>query len=192
MRNFFVPNPRSSFFRGIVTITIGSVLLFVPGLTMRAVMIIIGSMLLLSGFITMILSNRKRAGTMGAFFSAQGIMNILFGIVFIASPTVMVEIFVFLLGIILLIMGLFQLIGALGALSRSAVAWIYFLIALLTLASGIFLLTDSLKSAETILKFLGVVLILNGISELIMAWKVRRQPRVYKGSPVQDVPYEEV
>lgn len=57
----------------------------------------------------------------------------------------------------------FKIIGALGALSRSAVAWIYFLIALLTLASGIFLMTDSLKSAETILKFLGVVMILNGI-----------------------------
>ena len=192
MRNFFVPNPRSSFFRGIVTITIGSVLLFVPGLTMRAVMIIIGVVLLLSGVITMILSNRKRAGTMGRFLSAQGIMSILFGIVFIASPTVMVEIFVFLLGVILLIMGLFQLIGALGALSRSAAAWIYFVIAILTLVSGVFLLTDSLKSAETILKFLAVILILNGTSELFMAWKIRRQPQIYKGSPVQDVTYEEV
>lgn len=159
---------------------------------MRTVMIIIGAVLLLSGVITLILSNRKKAGTMGGFLSLQGITSILFGIVFIASPTVMVEIFVFLLGIILLIMGLFQLIGALGALSRSAVAWIYFLIALMTLASGVFLMTDSLKSAETILKFLGVILVLNGISELFMAWKIRRQPQIYKGSPVHDVTYEEV
>ena len=187
-----MPKPRSSFFRGILTVTIGSVLLFVPGLTLRAVMIIIGAILLLSGLITMMMSNRKKAGTMGGFLSAQGIVSILFGIVFIASPTVIVEIFVFLIGIILLIMGLFQLIGALGALSRSAAAWIYFVIAILTLVSGVFLLTDSLKSAETILKFLAVILILNGTSELFMAWKIRRQPQIYKGSPVQDVTYEEV
>jgi uncharacterized membrane protein HdeD (DUF308 family) len=192
MKNIFVPNPKTTLYKGILTILLGGVLLFVPGLTMRTVMIIIGAVLLLSGVITLILSNRKKAGTMGGFLSLQGITSILFGIVFIASPTVMVEIFVFLLGIILLIMGLFQLIGALGALSRSAAAWIYFLIALMTLASGVFLMTDSLKSAETILKFLGVILVLNGISELFMAWKVRRQPQIYKGSPVQDVTYEEV
>ena len=192
MRKLFATNPETSFYGSILTISTGSVLLFVPGLTMRTVMIMIGIVLLLSGIITLILSNRKRAGATGGSLSVQGIVNVLFGIVFIASPSVMVEIFVFILGVILLVMGLFQLIGALGSLNRSAVAWIYLLISILTLASGIFLLTDSLQSAEAILKFLGVILILNGISKLIMAWKMRRQPKIYKGSPVQDVTYEEV
>lgn len=155
-------------------------------------MIIIGVMLLLSGLVTMILSNRKKTGVRSGLYSTQGIVNVLFGIVFIASPTVMVKVFVFFLGIILLILGLFQLIGALGILSRSTWAWIYFLIALITLASGIFLLTDSLESAEAILKFLGVILIMNGVSEFFMAWKVGRQPQTYKGTPVQNITYDEV
>lgn len=175
-----------------MTITLGGVLLFVPGLTLRAVIIIIGAMLVISGLVTLVLSNWKRTGSMNGFLSTQGIMTILFGVVFIASPTVIVNVFVFFLGIILLIMGLFQLIGALGALSRSGWAWIYFMIALMTLASGIFLLTNTLKSAETILSFLGVILILNGVSELFMAWKVSRQLPTYKGTPVEDVTYEEV
>jgi uncharacterized membrane protein HdeD (DUF308 family) len=192
MKNIFVPNSKNSFFRGIMTITLGGVLLFVPGLTLRAVIIIIGAMLVISGLVTLVLSNWKRTGSMNGFLSTQGIMTILFGVVFIASPTVIVNVFVFFLGIILLIMGLFQLIGALGALSRSGWAWIYFTIALMTLASGIFLLTNTLKSAETILSFLGVILILNGVSELFMAWKVSRQLPTYKGTPVEDVTYEEV
>lgn len=192
MRKFFVPNSRNSLFRGILTIFLGSILLFVPGLTMRTVMIIIGALLLLSGLVTMILANRKRIGSMSGFWSAQGLMTVLFGIIFIASPSVMVKVFVVFLGIILLIMGLFQLIGAIGTLSRSAWAWIYFLIALMTLASGVYLLTDPFNSAEAILKFLGVILILNGISELFMAWKISRQPQTYKGAPVHDVTYEEV
>jgi len=192
MMKFFVPNSRNSLFRGILTIALGNILLFVPGLTMKTVIIIIGAMLVLSGLITLILSNIKRTGSMNRLWSTQGVMTILFGIVFIASPSVMVKVFVVFLGIILLVMGFFQLLGSLGTLSRSAWGWIYFLIALLTLGSGIFLLTDPFKSAEAILAFLGVIMVLNGLSELFMAWKVSRQPQTYKGAPVQDITYEEV
>jgi uncharacterized membrane protein HdeD (DUF308 family) len=171
---------------------LGNILLFVPGLTMKTVIIIIGAMLVLSGLLTLILSNRKRAGSMNRLWSTQGVMTILFGIVFIASPSVMVKVFVVFLGIILVIMGFFQLLGSLGTLSRSAWGWIYFLIALMTLGSGIFLLTDPFKSAEAILAFLGVIMVLNGLSELFMAWRVSRQPQTYKGAPVQDITYEEV
>ena len=64
--------------------------------------------------------------------------------------------------------------------------------ALLTLAGGVFLLTDPFKSAEKILPFLGALLILNGISELFKTWKVGRRPQTYKGTDVEDVTYEEV
>jgi uncharacterized membrane protein HdeD (DUF308 family) len=189
---FFVPNSRNSLLRGMGTIVLGSILLFVPGLTMQTVIIIIGSMLVLSGLITLILSNRKKKGSVSGLWSAQGVMTVLFGIVFIVSPSVMVKVFVVFLGIILLILGFFQLLGSLGTLSRSGWGWIYFLIALMTLSSGIFLLTDPFKSAEAILVFLGAILILNGLSDLFMSWKVNHQPQTYKGTTVHDVSYEEV
>jgi len=192
MIKFFVPNSRNSLFRGILTIALGSILLFVPGLTMQTVVIIIGSMLVISGLVTLILANRKRGGSTSGLWSAQGTMTILFGIIFMASPSVMVKIFVVFLGIILSILGFFQLVGSLGSLMRSSWGWIYFLIALMTFGSGIFLLTDPFKSAEAILAFLGVILILNGLSELFMAWKVNHQPKTYKGAPVEDITYEEV
>jgi len=77
-------------------------------------------------------------------------------------------------------------------LSRTLWAWIFFIIALLTLASGVFLLSDPFKSAETILPFLGALLVLNGVSGLFMAFKAGRQPQTYHGATVQDVTYEEV
>ena len=192
MMKFFVPNSRNSLLRGIGTIVLGSILLFVPGLTMQTVIIIIGSMLVFSGLVTLILSNRKKNGSVSRLWSAQGIMTVLFGIVFIASPSVMVKVFVVFLGIILLILGFFQLLGSLATLSRPGWGWIYFLIALMTLSSGIFLLTDPFKSAEAILAFLGAILILNGLSDLFMSWKVNHQPQTYKGTTVHDVTYEEV
>ena len=155
-------------------------------------MIIIGVMLMISGMVTMILSNWKRAASRTGIWSLQGMFNLLIGLIFITSPTVMVKVFVIFLGVILFIMGLVQLIGAIGMLSRTLWAWIFFIIALLTLASGVFLLSDPFKSAETILPFLGALLVLNGVSGLFMAFKAGRQPQTYHGATVQDVTYEEV
>ncbi len=192
MRNIFIPNKSTSVFRGILTITIGCVFLFVPRLTMQTVLIIIGSMLCLKGLITMILSNIKKSGSQKGVWSFQGIFNILFGIVFILSPEAMVKVFVVFLGILLLMMGFAQLMGALSTLSKSFWSWIFLIIALLTLAAGAFLFTDPFKSAGAILSFLGVILILNGFSELLMSRKTGRTKETYRGAPIQDTTYEEL
>lgn len=192
MANLFVSGSKGSVSRSISTIITGGVFLFIPGLTMKTVMVVIGGMLLLSGLITLIVSNLRKGKLTKGMWSAQGIMNILFGSVFITAPSVMIKIFMIFIGIILLIMGFIQLTGALGSLSRSVWAWIFLVIGLLTCGSGIFLLTDPFKSAETILPFLGALLMLNGLSELIRFWKTGRQPRKFNGSAVQDISYEEV
>ena len=193
MANLFVSGSKGSVTRGISTFLTGGIFLFIPGLTMKSIMIVIGAMLLFSGLVTLILSNLKKSVTLHRFWSAQGIMNILFGVVFIAAPSVMIKIFMVFIGIILLIMGIVQLAGSLGSLTRSVWAWIFLIIGLLTLGSGIFLLTNPFKSAEAILPFLGVLLMLNGLSELLRIWRPgRRQPPKYNKTDVQDIPYEEV
>ena len=155
-------------------------------------MIFIGVMLLLSGFITLIVSNLKKGRFSNGFWSAQGFLNILLGVVFIAAPSLMIKVFIIFIGVILLIIGLLQLAGGLGYLIRSTWAWVFLMIGLLTAGSGIFLLSNPFKSAEAILPFLGVLLMLNGFSDLFRSWKVRSQPKKYKESAVQDIPYEEV
>jgi uncharacterized membrane protein HdeD (DUF308 family) len=193
MANVFVSGSKGSVLRAVSMFLTGGIFLFVPGLTMKSIMIVIGGMLLLSGIITLMVSNLKKAGALHGFWSAQGIMNILFGAVFIAAPSVMIKIFMVFIGIILLIMGMLQLAGSLGSLTRSVWAWIFLMIGLLTLGSGIFLLTNPFKSAEAILPFLGGLMMLNGLSELLRIWRSgRRQPPKYNGSEVQDIPYEEV
>ena len=117
MAKFFASNSMGSVPRSISTILTGTILLFVPGLTMKAVMIVIGGMLMLGGLVTLVLSNLRKGGLSKGIWSAQGIMNILFGIVFIAAPSAMIKLFMIFIGIILLIMGLIQLAGALGSLT---------------------------------------------------------------------------
>ena len=192
MRNIFTPKTSTSVFRGILTISIGCVFLFVPKLTMPTVLIIIGSMLCLKGLVTLILSNIKKSGSQSGVWSLQGIFNILFGIVFIISPEAMVKVVVVFLGILLLMMGFAQLMGALSTLSKSFWSWIFLLIALLTLAAGAFLFTKPFEGEQAILSFLGVILILNGFSELLMSRKTGRAQETYRGAPIQDTTYEEL
>jgi len=193
MAKLFITNSGNSVFRSITTILTGGVLLFIPGLTMKSIMIVIGAMLMFSGVVTLIVSNWKKRGLLNGLWSAQGIMNILIGLVFITSPSMMIKIFMFFVGFILVVMGFLQLAGALGSLTRSLWGWVFLIIGLLTLGSGIYLLSNPYKSAEAILPFLGGLLILNGLSDLFRGWKTgRRQSPKFNGSSVEDIPYEEV
>jgi len=192
MADLFKLNTKSSVLRSIITILTGGVFLFIPGLTMKTVVIIIGAMLALSGLVTFAWSSRKKAGFQSGFLSVQGIVNMLFGMIFILAPSVMIKVFMVFIGIILLIMGFLQLAGSLGSLTRSVWAWLFLIIGLFTFGSGLFLLSNPFKSAEAILPFLGVLLIINGASELFRTRKADRHPPKYNGSDVQDIPYEEV
>ena len=192
MAILFGSNSGSSIPRTISTIIIGGVFLFIPGLTMKTVMIVMGSMLLLSGVITLIVSYIKSARLQKGFSSVQGISNMLFGMIFILAPSAMIKIFMVFIGVILLIMGFLQLAGALGSRSRSFWAWIFLTLGLLTFGSGLFLLSDPFKSAETILPFLGVLLILNGVSDLFKTRRKGAQPKNHQGNEIHDIPYEEV
>ena len=73
MKNLFVSNSKGSITRSISTILIGGVLLIVPGLTMKTVMMVIGAMLLVSGLITLILSNLRMNRNRIGFWSVQGV-----------------------------------------------------------------------------------------------------------------------
>ena len=72
MANLFRSNSRGSISRNISTILTGGVLLFIPGLTMKTVIIVIGGMLILSGIITLIISNVRKRGVPKGIWSAQG------------------------------------------------------------------------------------------------------------------------
>ena len=178
--------------RGIITMTIGCVLLLVPGLTMQTILMILGGMLCLNGVVTILLVRFRKVEFGGGIWSVQGIINVVFGLPFLLFPDEMVKIFAVILGFLLLMMGLIQFMAAIGSLHRSFLSWIFLTIAILTISGGIYLFTDPFKSAETILSFLGIILILNGISELFLARKIGQKSSSYQGAPVEDITYEEV
>lgn len=188
----FASNSRKSIVRILSTIVTGCILLFVPGLTMKTVVVVMGSMLAFSGLLTLLLSNFSSKSYQGGFVSVQGTVSIIFGLILISSPGAMVKIFMVIIGIVLVMMGLAQLFGSMRALGRSAWAWFFMIIGFLTLISGSYLLSDPFKSAEAILPFLGGLILLNGLTDLLKYFKGPKQPKNPNEPTVQDISYEEV
>jgi len=192
MAVMFASNSRKSIVRILSTIVTGCILLFVPGLTMKTVVVVMGSMLAFSGLLTLLLSNFSNRSYQGGFVSVQGTVSIIFGLILISSPAAMVKIFMVIIGIVLVMMGLAQLFGSMRALGRSVWAWFFMIIGFLTLISGSYLLSDPFKSAEAILPFLGALILLNGLTDLLKYFKGPKQPKDPNEPTVQDISYEEV
>jgi uncharacterized membrane protein HdeD (DUF308 family) len=178
--------------RGILTILTGLFMLFMPGITMQTVMIMIGVMFLISGLITLILSNIRRNRGMKGFWSFQGIANLAFGFAFVVAPNAMLHIFVFFVGCILLLLGIIQLINSLGTFSISRWSWIFLILSLLTLGGGILLLFNPFESVKAILSLVGFLFVIYGISEISLASKAKYKSNYHKEGNIKDIPYEEL
>lgn len=192
MKIFFLPTPQNSLIRGLLTIVIGILFLSLPGLTLKSVIMTIGAMILLSGVFSLVLSywKNRQGKNLGSAF--QGVFNILLGILFLLSPMTIVEIFGFFFGIIFLLMGLMQLFVALGTISKSLWSGVYLIFAILLISGGVFLLVHPVESVKNILTFFGVVLLLYGILEVIMAWRLKKMPPQSNSGKIVDTTYEEV
>jgi uncharacterized membrane protein HdeD (DUF308 family) len=152
----------------------------------------VGGMIVLSGIFTLLFSPKKRSNAINFGSSFQGFFNIVWGLLFLLFPMIIVKVFGIFFGIILLLLGLMQLLGALGTLSKSVLSWIYLIFALLMVSGGAFLLVKPIESAENIITFLGAILLVYGLLELMMAWRLKKMPKGTNAGNVVDTTYEEL
>lgn len=178
--------------RGILTILTGLFMFFMPESSKQIVMVMIGVMFLISGLITLILSNIRKDRGMKGLWSFQGITNLAFGFAFVIAPNAMFNIFMFLVGCILLLLGIIQLINTIGIFSISRWSWIFLILSLLTLGGGILLLFSPFESVKAIFSFVGFLFVIYGTSEISLASKAKNKSIYHKEGNIKDIPYEEV
>ena len=185
------PSPQNALVRGLLTLATGALILALPGLTLKSVVMTIGAMILVNGLFSLLFSWwRNRKGRQTTSFS--GIFNILLGMLFLLAPLAIVKFFGFFFGFLFLLLGFMQVSGALGMLGKSLWSWIYLAFALMMTFAGIFLLAKPIESAENVLTFFGVILVVYGFFELLTAWRLRKLPRQPGADNTVDTTYEEV
>ena len=171
MKHHFIATSQGSLIRGIIALIIGGLAVFMPDITLRSFVICIGILILVSGLASLVFSVRSEEKFTKNILMADAVFNLIFGLLFVLLPTTMVNIFVIAMGIGFLLIGIFQLITTLSIRHMYGWQWIYFSISVLMIIAGIVLFTNPFTSAQAILVFIGIFLLIYGVTELYMAWK---------------------
>lgn len=75
-------------------------------------------------------------------------------------------------------MGIIHLSNVFYLRTRLGWQWFSLFVSILTIFAGIFMLFEPFKTAKAILIFSGVFLLLYGLGELYMAWKMNKEANI--------------
>ena len=146
-------------------ILIGLVFLCVPGLVFAALGYIVGGALIFFGVMQIVpsLISRKVMGfslVIGCFFTVLGILILRF-------HTAILEMIFIVIGIVILLDGLFKLISALPGRRLGQKDWLFVLIwAILVTACGVLVIINPFHSSHVVVIVLGLSVLLDGVQNL--------------------------
>jgi len=189
---FFKPaNSNRSLIRGIISIVIGVTVISVPDFSLKLMMQLLGAILMADGLIALLTDYFTSKKIKVYWIIPRGTSNLIIGIILVIFPALLVNIFVFVLGILLILAGGNQMLNQFSTGWKSGFSWILTLISIIALITGILLITKPFESARTVLMMFGVVLSVYGIGEIMWSFKIRKLQKA-ENKQVTDTKYEEV
>ncbi len=171
---------------------LGLVLLIWPGTTMRIVCTLLGSMLLIYGLaqVVLYLINKERT-MLSQGMMVFGIVLSVIGIWILTSPEMIIMAVPVIVGVLIVIHGVHNVVQAI-ALKKDGYDrwWLAFLFGALTVVLGGILVYNPFEVAETVVRFIGIFLIYDGVSDI---WILSRVFKVKRDKErVIDVDYVDV
>ena len=171
---------------------LGLVLLIWPGTTMRIVCTLLGSMLLIYGLaqVVLYLINKERT-MLSQGMMVFGIVLAVIGIWILTRPEMIIMAVPVIVGVLIVIHGVHNVVQAI-ALKKDGYDrwWLAFLFGALTVVLGGILVYNPFEVAETVVRFIGIFLIYDGVSDI---WILSRVFKVKRDKErVIDVDYVDV
>ena len=174
MITFGYKNKFSGLIRALTALAIGIVMVVSKTNALELVVKIIAAFLLASGIVSLAVGYKNKAnGTMG-LMGVNGIVDIVLGIALFMFPGFVAGLLIFFIAFVLICFGAFQLIGLIS-ISRAAGLGIgSFIMPVLVLGCGLFLIGRPAFVGEAIGVVAGASLIVYGASELLSSWRMRK------------------
>jgi uncharacterized membrane protein HdeD (DUF308 family) len=187
-------NTNRMLLRGVVAIITGLVIIIVPDLSMEAVMRILGVLLIADGVVALLMVQIRSQQSRGLSLVPRGAVSVIIGGILVLFPAMLVSVFIFVIGFILLMAGLSHIINIIAGRGVVGFSWLLTIISVIAFLSGIVLMTKPFESAQTILIFFGVVITLYGAGEIYWSIKMRKFQKNNKSgdSGIIDAEYEEI
>ena len=174
MITFGYKNKFSGLLRAIVAIAIGIIMIVSKTDAMVLIVRIIASFVFASGLVSLLVGYKNRRDGRMPLMGVNGIVDLVIsGLAFAFAPIV-AGLVVYIIGFILLGFGLFQLI-TIGSASRVMRMGVFaFVMPVLTLLAGAFLLARPAFLGTAVGAVAGVALVIYGVSELVSSLKMRQ------------------
>ena len=177
---FFVKLKTNFLVDALILIAVGALLIFMPGTTLNLLTKVIGGVVLAAGVISIVTSLfSKNQGLIARNSSIGfGLVIAVLGVWILLNPHFFESIIPVIAGVIMLFSGLMNL-GETLSLGRSKYGnwWIALILAVLTVAGGLYLVLNPVTTMKYIVQIIGAALAYNGISNL---WIVSRIHKVDK------------
>ncbi len=207
MITFGYKNRFGGLLRALAAIAIGIVMVVSRTDAMVLAVRIIAAFLLASGIVSLLVGYKERQNNRMPLMGVNGFVDILIALLVFMFPQVVANLIVYLIGFALLGFGLFQLIALASANKVMKVGGLAFVMPVLVLLAGAFLLARPTFIGTAVGTVAGAALIVYGVSELLSSWKMKKamdeydiqhpqQPSAEKVedpmADVKDVDYEKV
>ena len=193
--------------RALTAIAIGVVMVVSKTDALSLAVRIIAAFLVASGLVSLIVGYRNRQNGTFALMGTNAAVDIFLGLMLFLFPGFFAGLLVYLIAFALLGFGIFQLITLASANRVMKVGAMAFILPVIVLFCGMFLLMNPSFIGEAIGIVAGAALIVYGVSELLSSWKMKKaideyeirypdetqtKPEEEPVQEVKDVDYEKV
>lgn len=178
MKDFFYRADNHGVLLSIVMIVLGLLLALWPGHVMTTALTILGIALLVGGALLIYSWYNGRARSSSVITLSEGILMVVAGLVVLIAPKFLISIVPFVVGALITLNGVFNLAQSLDQRRWNYSRWTMSLVvAILTIVLGVLIMLNPFSTMESLVMAIGIIIIYNGISNLLIELGYRK---IYK------------
>ena len=185
---FGYKNRFSGLIRAVAALAIGIVMVLSKTDAMVLAVRIIAAFLLASGVVSLVVGYRSRQNNQMPLMGVNGFVDILIAFLVFLFPHFVAGLIVYLIGFVLIGFAIFQLVALASANKVMKVGFTAFLMPVLVLLAGAFLLARPTFIGTAVGTVAGAALIVYGVSELLSSWKMRKAIDEYEIHQTSEAP----
>ena len=160
--------------RALTALAIGIVMVVSRTNALELAVRIIAAFIIASGVVSLVVGYKHKTNSTFSLLGFNGVLDLVLGVLLFSFPEVAAGLLIWLIAFVLIGLGLFQLFGLLGASRVLGLGIGSFVLPVLVLMAGFFLIARPAFLGEAIGMVAGIALILYGTSELFSSWKMRK------------------
>lgn len=158
--------------RGLLVLIFGFIAIFSPGIVLLTMLLYLGIIAVISGIVILFEGFGAAKGEKGIKI-LEGIIYILFGLLFIVKPGYIISFTLYFIAFWALFAGIFQIYSAIKLRKVIQNEWLMILNGILSIVFGILIFMNVVVGAAAIIMLIGIYAIISGLMMIILAFKVK-------------------